>query len=119
MKKGIEKTGRMLLICLCMGLGISCTSGQGTEDVGRTVKETSTEQKALPEEDGETQEEGFSPEKQMKENEELFFMGAERQEAGKGQAEELLSTVRGIFRTSYGGADFPGGQDGADRAGDR
>ena len=56
MKKGIEKTGRMLLICLCMGLSISCTSGQGTEDVGRTVKETSTEQKALPEEDGETQE---------------------------------------------------------------
>ena len=66
MKKGIEKTGRMLLICLCMGLSISCTSGQGTEDVGRTVKETSTEQKALPEEDGETQEEEFSPEKQMK-----------------------------------------------------
>ena len=33
MKKGIEKTGRMLLICLCMGLSISCTSGQGTEDV--------------------------------------------------------------------------------------
>ncbi len=93
MKKGIEKTGRMLLICLCMGLSISCTSGQGTEDVGRTVKETSTEQKALPEEDGETQEEEFSPEKQMKENEELFFMGAERQEAGKGQAEELFERL--------------------------
>ena len=29
----------------------------------------------------------------MKENEELFFMGAERQEAGKGQAEEFFERL--------------------------
>lgn len=112
MKKGLENTGGILIICLCVGLGILYAFCQRMGNAPKEVKKektlqmVQTVQKLLPEDaDGTGQEaekenEVFSPENQLKINEEEFYAEAKKQKVEANLAEELFGRLMedGIFR---------------------
>lgn len=105
MKKGLENTGGILIICLCVGLGILYAFCQRMGNAPKEVKKektlqmVQTVQKLLPEDaDGTGQEaekenEVFSPENQLKINEEEFYAEAKKQKVEANQAEELFGRL--------------------------
>ena len=107
MEKQIRKAGSILLIFLCMVLSFGCASGPREEDLRGEQAEIQSsspeaEQEAdkenqAPEENeqevDEQQEEEFSPERQLKENEETFWEEVDRQKINRQDGEKCLQIL--------------------------
>ena len=107
MEKQVRIAGSIFLIFLCMVLSFGCASGTREEDLqGEQVEikspspeaeqEADKENQASEEEEqkeDEHQEEEFSPERQLKENEEIFWQEVDRQKINRQDGEKCLQIL--------------------------
>ena len=107
MEKQVRIAGSIFLIFLCMVLSFGCASGIREEDLqGEQVEikspspeaeqEADKENQASEEEEqkeDEHQEEEFSPERQLKENEEIFWQEVDRQKINRQDGEKCLQIL--------------------------
>lgn len=104
MEKQIRKAGSIFLILLCMGLNFGCASGSREENLQVEIQSPSPEaeqeadkENQAPEEkeqdEDEQQEEEFSPERQLKENEEIFWEEVDRQKIDRQDGEKCLQIL--------------------------
>lgn len=104
MEKQIRKAGSIFLILLCMGLNFGCASGSREENLQVEIQSPSPEaeqeadkENQAPEEkeqdEDEQQEEEFSPERQLKENEEIFWEEADWQKIDRQDGEKCFQIL--------------------------
>ena len=99
MEKQMRKAGSIFLILLCMGLNFGCASGSLEENLQAEIQSPSpeAEQGAVKEnqvlEEKEQQEEEFSSERQLKENEEIFWEEVDRQKINRQDGEKCLQIL--------------------------
>lgn len=115
MKKRVSRVGNIILISICIGVSFGCSSGQGEERSVTTQSSSQVELETEEETNGEGEitvqesddqieldqegetdisgEEEYSPEEQIRKNEERFFEEAEEQGIDRQEAEEYLQTL--------------------------
>lgn len=104
MEKQMRKAGSIFLILLCMGLNFGCAPGSREENLQAEIQSPSPEaeqeavkENQVPEENeqevDEQQEEEFSPERQLKENEDIFWEKVDRQKIDRQDGEKCLQIL--------------------------
>lgn len=100
MRGQVRRTSSICLMLLCMGVCFGCASGQNAVDKMDIAEEQESEQSSFQEEQkteeqepAEQETETYSPERQMKKNEDLFFEKAGKLELDQSEAERYLRVL--------------------------